>query len=139
MSDYTIGRREEVPEYTGDAPGEFRGYGRALGTEQVAFNLRVLAPHTTHAPPGSDPSWGHSHRTQEEIYFVVAGEITIKLGDAVETLGPRDAVRIAPETVRAVRNDGDEEAAFVLVSRKIEDAMADTQVAEDFWPQGGAA
>jgi uncharacterized cupin superfamily protein len=139
MSDYTIVRRDEVPEYTGDAPGEFRGYGRALGTEQVAVNLRVLTPHTSHAPPGTDPSWGHSHRTQEEIYLVVEGEIRIKLGDAVETLGPRDAVRIAPGTVRAVRNDGDEEAAFVLISRKIEDPMGDTQPAAGFWPQDGDA
>lgn len=133
MSDYTIIRRTEAPDYTGDAPGAFLGYGRALGLEQVAFNVRVLAPGMAHVPPGGDPAWGHSHLTQEEIYFVVYGEVTIKLGDEVHGLGPLDAVRIAPETVRAVRNDGDEEAAFVLCSVKIEDALADAQPQERFW------
>jgi quercetin dioxygenase-like cupin family protein len=133
MSDYTIIRRADAPDYTGDAPGAFLGYARALGLEQVAFNVRVLEPGMAHVPPGGDPSWGHSHRTQEEVYFVVYGELTIKLGDDVHTLGPLDAVRIAPETVRAARNDGTEEAAFVLCSIKIEDALADAQPSEGFW------
>jgi uncharacterized cupin superfamily protein len=134
MSDYTIVRREEVPEYTGDAPGEFRGYGRALGTEQVAVNLRVLAPHAAHVPPGRDPSWGHSHRTIEEVYFVVEGEVTIKLGEDVERLGPRDAVRIPAGTPRAVRNETGAEAAFLMISVKVEDPMAESQEHEAFWP-----
>jgi len=95
-----------VPDYTGDAPGAFLGYGRALEAEQLAVNLRVLAPHTAHVPPGGDPTRGHSHRSIEEIYFVLAGEITIKLGDDVTTLGPRDAVRIEPATPRGGRAEG---------------------------------
>jgi len=133
MSDYTIIRRAEAPDFTGDAPGAFLGYTRALGLEQVAFNVRVLEPGTAHVPPGSDEDWGHSHRTQEEVYFVVYGELMMKLDDDVHTLGPLDAVRIAPETVRAVRNDGGEEAAFVLCSIKIEDAMADAQPKVGVW------
>ena len=133
MSDYTILRRADAPDFTGDLPGAFLGYGRALGLEQVALNVRVLAPGTAHVPPGSDAGWGHSHKTQEEIYFVVYGEVTIKLDDDVETLGPLDAVRIAPETIRAVRNDGSEEAAFIMCSIRIEDAMADAQPQAEFW------
>jgi hypothetical protein len=45
MSDYAIVRAAEAPDYTGDAPGAFLGYGRPLGAEQIAFNVRVLAPH----------------------------------------------------------------------------------------------
>ena len=47
-----------------------------MGAEQIAFNVRVLEPGTTHVPPGGDPSGGHSHTTIEEIYFVIEGEIT---------------------------------------------------------------
>ena len=86
MGGYAILRREEAPDYTGDAPGAFLGYGRPLGAEQVALNVRVLAPHTAHVPPGADPARGRSHRTIEEIYFVLSGEIRIKLDDDVETL-----------------------------------------------------
>jgi uncharacterized cupin superfamily protein len=133
MSDYTILRAADAPDYTGDAPGAFRGYGRPMGAEQIAFNVRVLAPHTAHVPPGGDPAWGHSHRTIEEIYFVLYGEITIKLDDEVMTLGPHDAVRIGPETARAVRNDGDAEAAFAMCSVKVADVRAESVPREGFW------
>jgi glyoxylate utilization-related uncharacterized protein len=133
-SDYSVLRAGEAPDYTGDTPGAFLGYARPLGAQQLGFNVRVLAPHTAHVPPGRDPAWGHSHRTIEEIYFVLAGEITIKLGDDVITLGPRDAVRIGPATPRAVRNDSGEEAAFALCSLRVDDLAAESLPHEGFWP-----
>ena len=96
-------RAAEAPDYTGDAPGAFLGYARPMGSDQLGVNLRVLAPGTAHVPPGEDPGLGHSHRTIEELYFVVDGEVTVKLGDDVVALGPRDAVRIPAETPRAVQ------------------------------------
>ena len=137
MSSYTIVRADEVPDHTGDAPGAFLGYGRALGAEQLGFNVRVLAPHTAHVPPGGDPSWGHSHRTIEEIYFVLDGEITVKLGDDVATLGPRDAVRIPPTTPRSVRNDSDREASFALCSVRVEDYGTESVAHPGFWTTPG--
>jgi mannose-6-phosphate isomerase-like protein (cupin superfamily) len=133
LTEYTIVRAAEAPDYTGDAPGAFLGYGRSLGAEQLALNLRVLAPHTAHVPPGGDPTRGHSHRTIEEIYLVLTGRVTIKLGDDLATLGPRDAVRIPPATPRAVRNDSDEEAAFLMFSVRVEDHRAESRAHEGFW------
>jgi uncharacterized cupin superfamily protein len=134
MTGYTIVRAADAPDYTGDAPGAFLGYGPAFGAEQLAVNLRVLPPHTAHVAPGGDPTRGHSHRTIEEIYVVLAGEITVKVGDDVATLRPRDAVRIAPAAARAVRNDSDAEAAFLLLSVKVADHRAESQGHERFWP-----
>jgi mannose-6-phosphate isomerase-like protein (cupin superfamily) len=136
MSAYTVMRAAEAPDYTGDAPGAFIGYGRPMGAEQVAFNVRVLEPGTTHMPPGGDPTGGHGHVTIEEIYFVLEGEITVKLGDDVFTLGPRDAVLIPSGTIRGVRNLGDVPAAFAMVSVRVEDAMAESNFVEGFWPTG---
>jgi len=135
VSDYTILRAADAPDYTGDAPGAFIGYGRPLGARQVAVNIRVLAPHTAHVPPGGDPTRGHSHRSIEEIYLVLEGEVAVKLGEDVTTLGPRDAVRIPPETPRAVRNDSDAKAAFVMVSVRVEDQSTESHGHEDFWPE----
>jgi uncharacterized cupin superfamily protein len=133
VSEYTVMRAAEAPDYTGDAPGAFLGYARPMGAEQLGVNLRVLAPGTAHVPPGEDPGLGHSHRTIEELYFVVAGEVTVKLGDDVVTLGPRDAVRIPAETPRAVRNDSDAEAAFLMISVKVEDIRAESVRHDSFW------
>jgi quercetin dioxygenase-like cupin family protein len=133
MSDYTIMRAAEAPDYTGDAPGAFVGYGRPMGAGQIALNVRVLAPGMTSGPPGSDPAWGHAHKTIEEIYFVLEGELTIKLDNAVETLKARDAVLIPPGTTRAVRNDSDAEAALAMFSVKAEDIRAESVQVDGFW------
>src|SRR4051794_16198527 len=133
MADYTIARADEVTDYTGDAPGAFLGYGRALDAEQVGFNVRVLEPGTTHVPPGEDPSWGHAHKDIEEIYFVLDGTVTAKLDDEVVTLGPRDAVRVPAHTVRSLRNEGDSIAAFVMCSVKAADPRAESVPQPGFW------
>jgi uncharacterized cupin superfamily protein len=133
VSGYTVMRASEAPDYTGDAPGAFLGYARPMGSEQLGMNLRVLEPGMAHVPPGEDPALGHSHRTIEEIYFVVDGEVTVKLDDDVLTLGPRDAVRIPAATGRAVRNDSDAEAAVLLISVKVEDTRTESVRRDDFW------
>lgn len=134
VSGYTIVRARDAPDFTGDAPGAFLGYGRTLGSQQLALNVRVLAPHTRHVPPNEDPAWGHSHRTIEEIYLVLEGEVAVKLGADVETLGPRDAVLVPPGLPRAVRNDGDAEAVVALLSARVEDPHAELEPHEGFWP-----
>jgi len=137
MEAYTIMRAGEAPDYTGEEPGAFRGYARPMGAEQVAVNLRVLEPGMSHAPPGVDPAWGHSHKSIEELYVVLDGELTVKLGEDVLTLGPRDAVLIQPHTTRSARNDGDADAAFLMISVKVQDAKAESVPHDDFWPENG--
>jgi mannose-6-phosphate isomerase-like protein (cupin superfamily) len=137
VSDFTILRAGDAPDYTGGkVPSPFLGYGRPLGSEQIAFNVRVLAPGATHVPPGEDPSGGHHHRTIEEIYFVIDGEVKVKAGDVVVTLGKRDAILLPAGTTRGVRNDTDQEAALAMVSVKVEDQSAESVMVEDHWPTG---
>ena len=133
MSDYTVLRAADAPDYTGEHPGAFLGYARPMASEQLAVNVRVLEPGMTHVPPGGDPTRGHSHRTIEEIYFVLDGELTIKLGDDVLKLGPRDAVLIPAGTPRSTRNDSDSEVAFLMISTKVDDIRAETVGHEEFW------
>jgi mannose-6-phosphate isomerase-like protein (cupin superfamily) len=134
MSRYTIVRAGDAPDYTGGSPSPFLGYGRPLEAEQLGLNVRVLAPHAAHVPPNEDPGWGHSHSSIEEIYFVIEGEVAVKIDDEVLTLGPRDAVRLAPQARRAVRNDSDEPATLLMCSVKAQDPHAESQRHEGFWP-----
>jgi mannose-6-phosphate isomerase-like protein (cupin superfamily) len=133
VSEYSVMRGAEAPDYTGDNPGAFIGYGRPMGSTQLGFNVRVLDPGMAHVPPGGDPTWGHSHKSIEEIYFVLEGEITMKVGDDVVTLGPRDAILLPAGTPRATRNDGAVPAAFAMVSVKVEDPRAEASPHESFW------
>lgn len=136
MSDYEVLRAADAPDYTGDAPGAFLGYGRPMGAQQVAFNVRVLEPGTTNVPPGYDAALGHSHTEIEEIYFVIDGEVTVKAGEDVLTLGPRDAIFLPAGTIRSVRNESGAQAAFAMVSVTMADPVAGSAFHEDFWPAG---
>jgi hypothetical protein len=60
----------------------------------------------------------------------------VRLNGAVETLGQYDAVRIPPGTVRAVRNETPDEAAFAMISVKVADQRAESAPQPDFWTAG---
>ena len=130
MSHYTVISREDAVDVLGDYPGEMRMLTGALGTEQVAFTWRRLP-----AGAGGRGSYGHFHRTQEEVLYVISGHLQAKFDDDVVELGPGQAVRIAPECVRSIHNDGPDDAEIVLVSVRVEDVGADADTVPDFWPE----
>jgi mannose-6-phosphate isomerase-like protein (cupin superfamily) len=134
MSDYTIIELDEVPDFSGDAPFEMRGYTRPLGTEQLALTHIRIPPGTPLAPPGFSPAFGHHHKTQEEIYYVLSGTATLKLDDDIVELGRRCAVRMAPATKRSVRNLGDDDLEMLLLSVKVADLREEVVMHHDFWP-----
>ena len=131
MSDYTIRSQADVPDaFGGQYPGAMRFYTEHLETEQVAFTHRLMPPKS-----GGKGSYGHRHKTQEEVYFVISGTLQFKVGDDVFDAGPGAAVRMAPGAVRSVWNDGPEDAELVIVSTRIADVRAAVELVEDFWPE----
>jgi mannose-6-phosphate isomerase-like protein (cupin superfamily) len=132
MAEYQIVQLEDVDDWLGDYPGEMRGITYAIGAEQVALTHRRMPQHT-----GSKGSYGHRHKTQEELYFVLTGKLLFKLDDEIVEVGARQAVRIPPQTWRGVWNDEPEDAELIIVSTRIsDDPRADTELtAEDFWPE----
>ena len=131
MGGWSVLHASEAPDVLGDYPGEMRFLTQSLGNEQVAFTYRRMAPQT-----GGKGSYGHRHRTQEEIYFVVSGRLEFKLDDEVLELGPLTAVRVAPEVVRSVWNDGPDDAELIICSLKAPDLEAEVEVVDDFWLTG---
>ena len=129
MPGYTIKTLAEVPDVLGDYPGEMRMLTSDLGAEQVALTYRRMPQHT-----GGKGSYGHSHARQEELYFVVSGRLQFKLGDEVIEADRGTAIRVAPEVVRSVWNDEPEDAELVIVSIRLDDAAAETELTPDFWP-----
>ncbi len=131
MAGYTIATLTDVPDVLGDYPGEMRMLTNGLDAEQVALTFRRMPQHT-----GGKGSYGHFHKTQEEIYFVVSGKLQFKLGDEIVDAAAGTAIRVAPEVVRSVWNDEPEDAELVIVSRRAErDPRDDTGYVPDFWPE----
>ena len=120
---------QEVDDVLGDYPGEMRFFAGALGADQVAFTYRRMPAQT-----GSKGSYGHRHRNQEEIYFVISGTLQFKLEDEIVDVGPLTAVRVSPQTVRGVWNEGPDDAELVICSTRVEDPRSETETVDGFWP-----
>ena len=131
MAGWSILHASEAPDVLGDYPGEMRMFGEPLGTEQVAFTYRRMPPDT-----GGRGSYGHSHREQEEVYFVAAGTLQFKLEDEVLDLPAGTVVRVAPEVSRSVWNEGPDDAELVICSPKTPDLAGETEKVDDFWASG---
>jgi mannose-6-phosphate isomerase-like protein (cupin superfamily) len=129
MGGYTIKPLSEMRDVLGAYPGEMRMITYHVGAEQVALTFRRMPPQT-----GGKGSYGHYHRTQEELYLVLSGTLQFKLGDTVVDVAAGTAVRVAPEVVRSVWNDGPDDAELVIASVKIVEAGGDAVTVPDFWP-----
>jgi mannose-6-phosphate isomerase-like protein (cupin superfamily) len=128
MSDYAIVNADDVEDSYADSdvPGEFRRLTDALGSRQVAVTLIRIPPHSDF-----EQGTGHHHDELEEIYIVTRGTLTFRCGDDVEQVTAGSVVRVAPETPRSHRNEGDEPVEVWAVSRAGVDDGG-TKI-DDFW------
>lgn len=91
MSDYTLRTLTEVPDiFDGQYPGAMRFLTDHLEAQQVALTHRVMPPKS-----GGKGSYGHRHKTQEQIYFVISGTLQFKLDDQIIDVPAGTAVRVA--------------------------------------------
>ena len=101
---YAVGTLDGMGEGWG-----FRKVRRELGVEAFGANAIVL-------PAGYDAG-AHFHDEQEELYFVHQGEMEIEFGDGRSfVVGPGGFVRVAPATVRRMRNASDSEDAVIFIA-----------------------
>jgi mannose-6-phosphate isomerase-like protein (cupin superfamily) len=126
---YTVANRDDAIDFMADYPeyGEQRWYTSALVAEGVSFSWRRMLPGT-----GGRGSYGHRHPGQEEVYFVISGVVTFKIGDDVFEAGPQTAVRVAGDAFRSVHNDMTEEAELLIFSPRLDEPPTETQ--DEFWP-----
>ena len=128
-SAYSIAHRTDAFDFMAEYPdyGEQRWYSDALGTEQVSFSWRRMLPGT-----GGRGSYGHCHPGQEEIYFVISGTVTFKVGVEVFEAGPQTAVRMTGEECYSLHNDTGGEAEVLIFSTRLADSPLEKQ--DGFWP-----
>jgi mannose-6-phosphate isomerase-like protein (cupin superfamily) len=128
MSDYSIARADEAEDVYADSdvPGEFRPLTEALGAEQLAVTLIRIPPHSDF-----EQGTGHRHGEIEEVYLVTRGTLTMRFGEEIEEVGAGTAVRVAPQTVRSHRNEGDEPVEMWAISRRSD--RSDSEKVDDFW------
>jgi mannose-6-phosphate isomerase-like protein (cupin superfamily) len=63
-------------------------------------------------PPGKSTTL-HLHLQTEEIYYILAGEALMQVGDERRSAGPGDAIAIPPNTLHQITNTGHETLTFL--------------------------
>lgn len=123
---YTLKNLRDVEEI-GAARGmgeiaEVRFPREALGAVSTGLAFHVLKP-------GKRMPFGHRHEKAEEIYVVVGGSGRMKIEDEIVELVPLDAVRVAPEAMRAL--EASDSGLEILVFGPLHEG--DGSLDREFW------
>jgi mannose-6-phosphate isomerase-like protein (cupin superfamily) len=113
------------PGFRGSPDLEFRAATAALGLEQSGLSYQRI-------PPGYRFPFGHTHRTQEEVYVVIRGGGRMKLDDETIQLREWDAVRVPPGTWRGYEA-GPEGLEILVIAAPNADQREDVEGERDWW------
>lgn len=97
-----------------------------IGARQLGYNLTVVAPGKRSCP-------FHSHRAEEEMFFILDGTGELRYGETRHPLRTGDVVACpagGPETAHQIINTGDREMRYLSVS-----TMAPIEICE--YPDSG--
>ena len=124
--DYTVKNLRQVSDAAAEAGVsdslEARFAHEDLGTDLMGLSYQVVKA-------GKRQPFPHKHGEMEEIYVVVSGKGRIKVDDAIEEVGPLDAIRVAPSPTRAFEaNDGEDLVLLAFSPR----AAGDAEIVKDF-------
>jgi mannose-6-phosphate isomerase-like protein (cupin superfamily) len=107
---------------------EFRAATKALELEHSGLTYQRV-------PPGSRFPYGHTHKTQEEVYVVVGGSGRMKLDDEIVALEQWDAVRVPPGTWRGYEAGPQGLEMLVIGAPNLgADPREDVEGQRDWWP-----
>jgi mannose-6-phosphate isomerase-like protein (cupin superfamily) len=128
MAGYTLVNLKQVDDQApnfGLSPDlEARMARVPLGLEHSGVSYQRIAPNFR-------IPFGHSHKTQEEVYIVVSGSLRAKLGDEVVELKEWDAIRVPKETMRSF--EGGPEGAEMLAIGAPHTGPGDADMEQGWW------
>ena len=88
--------------------------GPQLGARDLGYSYDVI-------PPGKRGCPFHSHHAEEEMFFIVRGEGTLRYGNETRRVRAGDVICCptgGPETAHQIINDSDAELAYLSISTK---------------------
>jgi uncharacterized cupin superfamily protein len=95
--------------------GRIGPIGPKIGAQKLGYNLTAIDPGKAAFPK-------HSHRANEEMFFILEGSGELKLGDATYPVRAGDVIACphgGPETAHQLLNTGDDELRFLAVSTTV--------------------
>jgi mannose-6-phosphate isomerase-like protein (cupin superfamily) len=111
--------------FGGPADLEFHPATAALELEQSGLSHQRI-------PPGYRFPFGHTHRTQEEVYVVVRGGGRMKVDGEIVELRQWDAVRVSPGSWRGYEA-GPEGLEILVIAAPRVDQREDVEGERGWW------
>ena len=85
--------------------------GQAVGATGSELSFQTLVP-------GQDSGFLHTHKTHEELYFILKGEGQYQVDGEVFPVGEGSVIRVSPEGKRALKNTGSENMTMLCIQYK---------------------
>ena len=85
--------------------------GQALGATGSELSFQTLVP-------GQDSGFLHSHKTHEELYFIIKGEGQYQVDGEIFPVSEGTVIRVAPDGKRAIKNTGTTHMIMLCVQYK---------------------
>ncbi len=85
--------------------------GQAVGATGSELSFQTLVP-------GQDSGFLHTHKTHEELYFILKGEGQYQVDGEVFPVGEGSVIRVSPEGKRALKNTGSENLTMLCIQYK---------------------
>ena len=95
----------------GTFEASFKPIGAALDSKLLGFNITVI-------PPGKKAFPYHAHRGNEEMFFILEGEGSVRIDGAVHRLRAGDFVSLPPgrDSAHQIINDSQAPLRYLAVS-----------------------
>jgi uncharacterized cupin superfamily protein len=110
------------PNEHGDRFGSRIGpIGSKLGAKKLGYNVTVV-------PPGKRAFPFHSHRVNEEMFFVLEGQGEVRIGDATYPIRQGDVIACPPDGAEAAHqivNTSSAEIKYLAVSTSLSPDIAE--------------
>ena len=85
--------------------------GQAVGATGSELSFQTLVP-------GQDSGFLHTHKTHEELYFILKGEGQYQVDGEIFPVGEGSVIRVSPEGKRALKNTGSENLTMLCIQYK---------------------
>ena len=85
--------------------------GGAVGATGSEFSFQTLVP-------GQDSGFLHTHKTHEELYFILKGEGQYQVDGEIFPVKEGSIIRVSPDGKRALKNSGKEDLTMLCIQYK---------------------
>ena len=111
-----VGKFSDLMDYELPLGPDFTLHGKVFAGQAVVATGSDLSFQTL--VPGQDSGFLHTHKTHEELYFILKGEGQYQVDGEIFPVSEGTIIRVAPDGKRALKNTGSENLTMLCIQYK---------------------